>query len=516
MGKDNEEERYKLLEDMGTELSAAAYGGFLTPEFPIPIEVSRVVVVNGPRAGALELHAGLEAGKLLQALSRNSAAVLRQFIPWTFLGDPACYMFGRAVRVEAPWPEHLAETEVRLSDLSLHPTSRVFRSSKSKAIAGGRWVAGKAETGQTITLGLNNTTPTWLVGGTTGAGKSTFFHVLVAQIGLDPSLHEVVLIDAKYGDGLNPVANLPAVRGPVATNVEQARAALAWVMGEMQRRYEEYASEEERRKAGIPLIVVVVDEFQEFTVGMMKDGVVSGMLKRIAQQGRAALVHIFLGTHHPVQETFGDKVLRQLLVGRAAFNVMNRDASRVIIGSPNPRADLLAGKGDAYFVTPIGCQRAQGAWIPPDELEELPGGGPMLAEWPPFDPSSLEMNLPAERRVSWSYEGPEIGIALVRAHLDEGRTRLIKALKADGYSAGAVRATRLQDLTRGAYQWMREAGWGLCQTDVETPLLPPPEEGGRSLDEWASGLLGDPGQSEEGLPPEPDRGTMGVEVENGV
>ena len=127
MGKANI--RKNLLAEWARYLQGAAQAGAFTRK-GITL---RITGVMGPRAGALELYAGMDAPAMLKALGRNNSALLRQFIPWQFSGEPLAYMAGRYVRVEAGWPADLADTMIRLTDINKRPER------------GGRWVAGKSE-----------------------------------------------------------------------------------------------------------------------------------------------------------------------------------------------------------------------------------------------------------------------------------------------------------------------------------------------------------------------------------
>ena len=135
--------RIELLNSWAKHLADAARKGALTGR---PCPISRVETISGPRAGALEIFAGLESGRLLRALSKSDCATLRQFVPWHFVGTPQCFMAGRYVRVEAGWPPELAQSVIRLGDIS------------DKPHGGGRWVAGVNEVGATVIPGLNAAT----------------------------------------------------------------------------------------------------------------------------------------------------------------------------------------------------------------------------------------------------------------------------------------------------------------------------------------------------------------------
>ena len=152
--------RQLLLHQWAVALDRAARAGALTGDSAKPIVIKEMGMVAGPRAGALEINAGLDAGRLLRVLSGDEGAMLRQFVPWSFSGEPSTYMAGRFVRVEAGWPDHLAERAIKVSDLNARPHGS------------GRWLAGKNELGRAVTLGLSDHAPHWLIAGTTGSGKS--------------------------------------------------------------------------------------------------------------------------------------------------------------------------------------------------------------------------------------------------------------------------------------------------------------------------------------------------------
>jgi hypothetical protein len=176
----------------------AAYDG----AFGRPVAIDNVRGIPGPRAGALEIFAGIHTGRLLKALNG--------------------YMSGRALRVEAGWPPGVAEVKIRLHQLGEHPRG------------GGRWIAGRNERGHTIIAGLNNKTPHFLVSGATGSGKSVALRSAVIQLAQDET-NQIVLLDGKYGESLKLVETLPGVVGPVAIEADTMRSALGWACAQMRK-----------------------------------------------------------------------------------------------------------------------------------------------------------------------------------------------------------------------------------------------------------------------------------------
>ncbi len=444
--------RDDLLASWAQYLVAAAHPGQLTGR---PCPISRVETIAGPRAGALEMFVGLEAGRLVRALSKNDCAAMRQFVPWQFAGAPQVFMAGRYVRCEAGWPSELSERVIRLGDLGQHPHD------------GGRWIAGKSEMGTTILPGLNDETPHFLVSGATGSGKSVALRSAVLQLSADPD-NVIVLCDGKSGESLKAVERLPGVLGPCATDGPQVRNALGWAAKEMRGRYE----------AGYHTgrVIVVVDEFQE----LVDDQVIVDLLRKLTAQGRAAHVHCLLATQHPTVSAFGDSSTRRNLVGKVALRVSDSDASRVAVGGATPRADRLLGAGDSYTVAPGACHRVQMAYVDEQEITAGERGGHdwRFTRWPDYEPEAIGQELP---EVAWKYTGDELAVAVVSAAHGEGRPSLVKRLiEAELGKPGAERAIRLLGLGRDVHDWLMGNGYAVCEHEprksegdaVPIPVLP--------------------------------------------
>ena len=403
------------------------------------IRLQQIMAVAGPRAGALEIDAGLSAGDLMKKLRSDDHALHRQLIPWQFSGTPVVYMSRRYVRLEAGWPQGVGQTDVRLSEMGQYPKGN------------GRWIAGMNEYGATITLGFNDRVPHFLIGGYTGSGKTYAMRAAIAQLAQDPG-NQLVLIDGKYGDGLMILQHLPQVIGPVAVDIPQGRKALSWTVAEMRRRYES------RQKS--TRIIVVIDEIQEFT----KDNAITEMIRILAAQGRGAGVHLLIGTQHPKADAFGDEsAIKRNLPGRVALQTEDYIASQVVVGGSDPRADHLMGAGDAYTITPQAVHRTQLAYIPNHELEaHWSTSQPALVEWPEFDPEAagtLPLNAETPK---WSYSGEELAVALVQAHLGNGRPATQSAFEAEGFDRpGSVRADRILKLMRETHQKLTAMNWHL-------------------------------------------------------
>ncbi len=420
-------------------IAQAAAAGALTGSPVKPLTLRRVETIRGPRAGALEIDAGLDAGRLLRVLSANDHALHRQFVPWRFVGDPAVYMAGRFVRLEAGWPDALAERDIPLASLGQFPHH------------GGRWIAGKNELGATVTLGLSDTVPHFLFGGFTGSGKTYAMRSAVAQLARDPE-NRFVLCDGKFGDGLAVLQGITGLVGPLATDLDTTRRALSWTLTTMRHRYET------GQKPG--RVVVVIDEVQEFT----QDAAIAEMVRRLTAQGRGARVHCLVGTQNPVQAVFNDPSIKRNLVGRVALRTDSYKASEVIVGGNNPRADHLLGAGDSYALVPSATHRVQIAYVPERDLARLRGAGPELDEWPAYDPEAAGTLPETVGSNAFAVSPVEAAVSILAAHLGKGQPTVKRMIQdATGSRPGGSRADKLRDYGRAALQWLESEGWMLCE-----------------------------------------------------
>jgi hypothetical protein len=426
------------LQQTGQSLQTALARGAAGKAFQVQVET-----VVGPRAGAVHLYAGLGAGRTLRYLAADDGAAARQFIAWPFPGEPAIFMAGKAVRIEAGWPDALAETEVRLNSVGCHPEGQ------------GRWLAGIDERRRTITAGFSDQIPHWLFAGTSGSGKTVAIRSAAYQLASDRQ-NRLIFIDGKYGAGLGALMALPGTIGPVAVDINAARNALAWINTELQQRYlllAQGTQEALETVARLPRLILFFDEFQEFT----GDAQVRELTRRILAQGRAARIHAILATQHPTNEAFGDdNTLKRNLVGRIALKVTDAKASEVAIGDTSPRADRLMGKGDAYTIGPGRIYRAQLLLVDHHELEHLPRQRPQFETWPESKPEELGQ----EPTVRWAYTGEELAHGLVAATQNWGRRKLLAALTDSGNARpGVERARRLLDLGREQLEALESLGY---------------------------------------------------------
>ncbi|MBL8471242.1 MAG: DNA translocase FtsK 4TM domain-containing protein [Rhodocyclaceae bacterium] len=251
--------------------------------------------------------------------------------------------------------------------------------------------------------------PHLLVAGTTGSGKSVAINAMILSLlfKADANRVRMIFIDPKMLE-LSVYEGIPHLLAPVVTDMKHAANALAWCVGEMDKRYKLMSALGVRNLAGyntkvqdaekagkpipnpfsitpespeplaaMPYIVLVIDELADLMMVVGKK--VEELIARLAQKARAAGVNLILATQRPSVDVITG-LIKANIPTRIAFQVSSKVDSRTILDQMG--AESLLGQGDMLYMPPgTGMpQRVHGAFVADAEVhrvvEALKASGP--------------------------------------------------------------------------------------------------------------------------------------------
>ncbi|MDY2941161.1 MAG: FtsK/SpoIIIE domain-containing protein [Varibaculum sp.] len=277
--------------------------------------------------------------------------------------------------------------------------------------------------GPSSPIALDLDTPHYLVGGTTGSGKSVALTTMVCALAqcFPPAELNFVLIDFKGGEAFGKLAQLPHVCG-VLTNLDayQARRAISGIGREL----------EQRQASGehTPRIVVVIDEFRQLATQypeVLEDLVATAVL------GRSLGLNLILATQRPAGVVSPD--IKANVAGRIGLRMLDTADSMDVLDSP-AAANLEKHPGRAY----IGSTLMQFAQADPEKLLELTrqsGQAPAVPLWSEPLPERCNTGThwalvdDTENRQLWRLPAPETVSLMVAGGPGSGRSSVLRRVK---------------------------------------------------------------------------------------
>ena len=214
-------------------------------------------------------------------------------------------------------------------------------------------------------IGFTTHGPHWLLGGTTGAGKSQLLRSLILSAALrySPERLGLILVDFKGSAGLGPLAELPHTLSLLSDfDVAAVRRALEFLRADVNRR------ELDLRNLGVnsyhdylrlcastgkipqyPEVVIVVDEFR-MLVESMPDAMTE--LMRIATIGRSLGIHLLLATQRPQGSISQD--IRANIATNICLRVASAQDSYNLLGHEKAAHISASSPGAGYVSLPDG------------------------------------------------------------------------------------------------------------------------------------------------------------------
>ena len=297
--------------------------------------------------------------------------------------DIALNMEAKSIRILAPIPGKAA---IGIEVPNSQPQEVGFKDMLNSYLQGSKKffipiLLGKTVNGDYVMEDLAKM-PHVIIAGATGSGKSVCINTIVMSILMTAKPDEIklIMVDPKKVE-LTPYSRLPHMLAPVITEPTGACAALAWLVKEMERRYEilkvigfrniasfntrkiDTAFEESLTKE-IPekmhYIVCIIDELADLMMVSSND--METYIARIAQMARAVGIHLILATQRPSREVITG-LIKANFPTRISFKVASRVNSQIILDEIG--AECLLGNGDMLFLPPGSHHliRAQGAYI---------------------------------------------------------------------------------------------------------------------------------------------------------
>jgi S-DNA-T family DNA segregation ATPase FtsK/SpoIIIE len=215
----------------------------------------------------------------------------------------------------------------------------------------------------------------FLVGGTTGSGKSEFLRALLLSLMVrhNPKFLQIAIVDPKRVT-FPEFNNLSWLLNSVIKEQEDAINLIEYLVAKMEERYKilEKNNCNDLKSYNLnygyvndsvmPRIVCIFDEYADFMADKSTRQSLETGIKSLGAKARAAGIHLIIGTQRP-DATVVTPLIRSNLPGRVALKTASEVDSTIIFGNKERSAAYLLGKGDLLYLRGATTERLQSLYI---------------------------------------------------------------------------------------------------------------------------------------------------------
>jgi DNA segregation ATPase FtsK/SpoIIIE, S-DNA-T family len=211
----------------------------------------------------------------------------------------------------------------------------------------------------------------FLVGGTTGSGKSEFLRSLLLSLlnRHSPQHLKIALVDPKRVT-FPEFEKMPWLYAPVVKDSDRAIELMEQLVAEMESRYHQFekagcadlSGYNQRSTVILPRIVCIFDEYADFMAEKEIRTSLEQSIKRLGAMARAAGIHLIIATQRPEAKVV-TPIIRSNLPGRVALRTASEADSAIVLGGKQTAAAYLLGKGDLLYQISAQMHRLQSLFV---------------------------------------------------------------------------------------------------------------------------------------------------------